>query len=88
MSYLQLLLESVSIEANEVANRYVSIDSSVGRDTEFVFSYTGNAFSLDVFVTSPSGVNYTTNGPHGHKSDVTKQVTILFNETEVMRVTC
>ena len=84
MLYLQLLLDTVSVNASETVNRVVSIDPSIGRDTEFMFTYTGSSFSLDVLVTSPSGVNYITDGPHGRTSNVTKQVTISFNETEVI----
>lgn len=61
---------------------FVNVDPSVGRDTEFTFTYTGNVFTLDIFVISPSGVNYTANGPNGHTNTVTKQVTISFNQTE------
>ena len=57
------------------------IDSSVGRDTEFVFSYSGYTFPLSVVVTSPNGRNYTGGPP----DDVTKQMTISLNiTTEVM----
>ena len=81
--YLQLLLESVSVNASETVNIVVNIDPSIGRDTEFVFTYSGSSFTLDVLVTSPSGVNYTTDGTHSHTNNVTKHVTISFNETEV-----
>ena len=57
----------------------MAIDSSVGRDTEFTFSYTGTTFTLDVVVISPSGVNYTA----GRETKATKQLTIAINDTEV-----
>ena len=81
--YLQVLLETVSVNASETVIRVVHIDSSIGRETEFIFTYNGSSFTLDVIVTSPSGVDYTTNGTHSHINDVTKHVTISFNETEV-----
>lgn len=66
----------------------VPIDSSVSRDTEFSFSYTGAIFMLDVVVISPSGVNYTVDGPNGQHVIATKQMTIAMkNETEVSKKT-
>ena len=79
---MQLLLESISVRAKEELMMFVNVDSSVGRDTEFTFTYTGNAFNLHVVVMSPSGRNYTANGANAHTNRVTKQVTIAFNETE------
>ena len=79
----QLLLETVSVGSREEFNRSVSIDSSIGRDTEFTFTYTGIRFPLDVFVTSPSGLRYTTDGPNGRHDTANKQVKISLNETEV-----
>ena len=64
----------------------VAIDSSIGRDTEFTFLYTGSAFLLDVAVTSPSGRNYSSNGPNSRHNDVTKQLTI--SPGEVTEVGC
>ena len=66
---------------------YVSIDSSVGRGTEFTFLYTGTTFTLDVVVISPSGVNYAADGPNGHDIKTSKQIAIVIkNETEVILV--
>ena len=84
---LQLLLDSISVKAREEVMLFVNVDSSVGRDTEFTFTYTGNAFNLHVVVISPTGRNYTANGPNAHMNRVTKQVTIAFNETEASIVT-
>jgi len=75
----QILLESLWIAGNDVVNKSMSIDSSVGRNTEFTFSYPGTTFTLDVVVISPSGVNYTA----GHDTKATKQLTIAINDTEV-----
>ncbi|KAI0231358.1 hypothetical protein LSAT2_018261 [Lamellibrachia satsuma] len=81
---VEILLESTWIAAKERVNKTVSIDSSVGRDTEFTFSYTGTTFTLDVVVMSPSGVNYTTNGPNGQDNEATKQMVIVIkNQAEV-----
>ena len=79
----QLLLETVSVSSRDEINRSVSIDSSIGRDTEFTFTYTGSTFPLDVLVTSPSGLEYTTIGPNGRHDTANKQVKISLNETEV-----
>ena len=75
----QIILQSLWIAGNDAVNKSVSIDSSVGRDTEFTFSYTGTTFTLDVEVISPSGVNYTA----GHETKAIKQMTIAINDTEV-----
>ncbi|KAI0208410.1 Calcium-activated chloride channel regulator 1 [Lamellibrachia satsuma] len=81
---VEILLESIWIAAKEKVNKTVSIDSSVGRDTEFTFSYTGTTFTLNVVVISPSGVNYTTDGPNGHDNEATKQMAIVIkNQTEI-----
>ena len=62
----------------------MSIDSSVGRDTAFTFSYTGTTLTLDVVVISPSGVNYTTDGPNGQDNEASKQMAIVIkHQTEV-----
>ena len=71
-----MFLQPVTVDAGSVVIKYVSIDSSVGRDTEFVFSYVGTTFPLYVVVTSPTGQNYT-----GHSNDATKQMTISLNNT-------
>ncbi|KAK2175750.1 hypothetical protein NP493_711g03078 [Ridgeia piscesae] len=76
---VEILLESLWIAGNDVVNKSMSIDSSVGRNTEFTFSYPGTTFTLDVVVISPSGVNYTA----GHDTKATKQLTIAINDTEV-----
>ena len=60
-------------------NKSVSIDSSVGRDTEFTFSYVGPTFTLDVVVVSPSGNRHTA----GQESNITKQMAITINPAEV-----
>ena len=75
----QILLESLWVAGNDDVNKYVSIDSSTGRNTEFTFSYPGTTFTLDVVVISPSGVNYTA----GHETKATKQMTIAIKDTEV-----
>ncbi|KAI0230412.1 hypothetical protein LSAT2_019251 [Lamellibrachia satsuma] len=81
---LRLSLASFKLEALEVETSSVAIDSSIGRETEFTFLYTGSAFLLDVTVTSPSGRNYKSNGPNSRHNDVTKQLTISPGEvTEV-----
>ena len=80
---LQLLLETVTVNARDEVHKFVSIDSSIGRDTAFTFSYTGSTFPLDVLVTSPSGRNYSGNGPNGRSDTAQKQVIISLNETEV-----
>ncbi|KAI0208298.1 Calcium-activated chloride channel regulator 4A [Lamellibrachia satsuma] len=80
---VELLLETVSVSSKEEVNRSVSIDSSIGRDTEFTFTYTGSTFPLDVLVTSPSGLNYTVDGPNGRHDSANKQLTISINETEI-----
>ena len=75
------MLESVTVDVGSVVTKYVSIDSSVGRDTEFVFSYTGTTFPLYVVVTSPRGQNYT-----GLSNDATKQMVISLNATNEVKV--
>ncbi|KAI0230406.1 Calcium-activated chloride channel regulator 3A-1 [Lamellibrachia satsuma] len=83
---IELSLASFKLEAREVATSSVAFDSSIGRDTEFTFLYTGSSFKLDVVVTSPSGHNYSSNGPNSRHNDVTKQLTISPGEvTEVGR---
>ncbi|KAI0208300.1 Calcium-activated chloride channel regulator 1 [Lamellibrachia satsuma] len=84
---VELLLETVSVSSRDEINRSVSIDSSIGRDTEFTFTYTGSTLPLDVLVTSPSGLEYTTVGPNGRHDTANKQVKISLNETEVGRWT-
>ncbi len=71
------------MKARDEVFKSVSIDSSIGRDTVFTFSYTGSTFPLDVLVTSPSGRNYTGNGPNGRSDPAQKQLTISFKEAEV-----
>ena len=74
----------MSVGPKEEVNRSVNVDSSIGRDTDFTFSYIGSDFKLDVVVISPSGVNYTADGPHSQNSVVSKKLTIsIQNETEV-----
>ena len=69
-----------------MATSSVAFDSSIGRDTEFTFLYTGSSFKLDVVVTSPSGRNYSSNGPNSRHNDATKQLTI--SPGEVTEVGC
>lgn len=79
-----MFLESVSVGAYDEVLRSVAIDSSVGRDTEFTFSYTGETFPLDVLVTSPSGINFTADSANSHDSQSARQLTItLSSATEV-----
>ncbi|KAI0218857.1 Calcium-activated chloride channel regulator 4 [Lamellibrachia satsuma] len=73
---VEVFLQPVTVDAGSVVIKYVPIDSSIGRDTEFVFSYVGTTFPLYVVVTSPRGQNYT-----GHSNDATKQMTISLNNT-------
>ncbi|KAI0219202.1 Calcium-activated chloride channel regulator 2, partial [Lamellibrachia satsuma] len=73
---VEVFLQPVTVDAGSVVIKYVSIDSSVGRDTEFVFSYVGTTLPLYVVVTSPTGQNYT-----GRSNDATKQMTISLNNT-------
>ncbi|KAK2180610.1 hypothetical protein NP493_436g02058 [Ridgeia piscesae] len=74
---VELLLESLKVNARSVLKKHVSVDSSVGRGTEFVFSYTGGSFPLIVVVTSPNGHNYSSH----QTNDATKQMTISLNNT-------
>ena len=64
----------------------VTVDSSVGRDTKFTFSYAQN-WTLDVAVMSPSGVLYSASGQHGVNSVASETVTIsVQNQTEVRQI--
>ncbi|KAK2180607.1 hypothetical protein NP493_436g02010 [Ridgeia piscesae] len=74
---IELLHEAQKVNARSVLRKHVSVDSSVGRDTEFVFSYTGRSFPLLVVVTSPNGRNYSSH----QTNDATKQMTISPNTT-------
>lgn len=87
---VQVSLENVIVNASGVMMKTVSIDSSLGRDTSFTFSYTGTTFPLSVVVTSPRGRNYTADGPHSLRNNDTKQLTISpETPTEVRRLlTC
>ncbi|KAI0230401.1 hypothetical protein LSAT2_019239 [Lamellibrachia satsuma] len=71
-----LLLDYVTVDAESVVTKYVSFDSSIGRDTEFVFSYTGTTFPLHIVVKSPRGRYYTP-----YRDDTTKRLTISLDDT-------
>ena len=74
----------MQVEPGESVNRSINIDSSVGRDTEFSFSYTGSNLDLGVAVVSPNGVVYPAFDLSGRNSDASKQVTIVIpNDAEV-----
>ena len=81
---IQVFLETVLVPANDKVVKFVDVDSSVGRDTEFTFSYSGDSFPLEVLMTSPSGQHFTASSDNSHVSRPAKQLMISFpKDTEV-----
>ena len=52
---------ATSMTRNQVIEKTIKLDSSLGRDTEFIFDYSGNNIIVTVY--APNGVNYTTSSP-------------------------